>query len=344
MLITDIPTKVEQIERIAKKLDTRTPQVLIEAMLVDVKLSVDDELGINWNIVHVDRDKSWRSKDIATAKANNYNYIEQPSALSGISGPAIEFGWLEKLGTFRLDGLIKAWVQDAKANVLASPKIVTLDNETAKIEIISRVPYTEVSETEQGTRSSVQFKDVITNLTVTPQITKEGFVSMHLEPKQEFVEAWPGGEPQIGTRTAETNVLVKDGETIVIGGLRKVEDNATITKVPFLGDIPFIGNLFRKKDVQKINTELVMFVTPHIIIHPELTDEEIDRYEMLDEAREEFLKEQEKERQKRLKRRKKQALLFEAEITEEVTLPTEGKEEEIKIPPLPEIEGYIYSW
>ena len=179
---------------------------------------------------------------------------------------------------------------------------------------------------------------------------------MELEPRQEFVEAWPGGEPQIGTRYAKTTVLVKDGETIVIGGLRKVEDTTTITKVPILGDIPFIGSLFRKKDVQKVNTELVMFVTPHIIIHPELTEEDIDRYEMLDDAREEFLKEQQRQKKKRLRRRKKQARLIEPRIIKEITLPEEEIIEEMEMPPSPVIKeerieqgpqedkGYIYSW
>ncbi len=359
MLINDIPAKLEELEQIARQLDTRTPQVLIEAMLVDVKLTKDDELGINWNIVQVDRSDAWRGKDIATAKTNDYNYIEQPSdVMNNLGSSAIRFGWLERLGTFRIDGLIQAWAQDAKANILASPKIVTLDNQTAKIEIKSQVAYTQATQSDQGgTTTSTQFKDVITGLEATPHITKEGFISMNVKPRQEFIEAWPGGEPQIGSRSAETNVLVKDGQTIIIGGLRKVEDSATYTKVPILGDIPFIGNLFRKKDVQKVNTELVMFVTPHIIIDPELTDEEIDRYEMLEGARGDILEEWEKEKKKRLKKSKKQAFLVEPEVMEEMPTPLEERTDLLDTPvvqptvkqekisqDLEKDKGYIYVW
>ena len=348
MIVTDIPTRVEKIEKVIKKLDTRTPQVLIEAMLVDVKLTEDDELGINWKIF---------STHGLPDREDEADYIEQPSAMSTLSGTTIKSVWTQRLGEYWVEGLIQAWTRDAKANILASPKILTLNNETAKIEIKTQVPYTKHTvSTEGGAIESTQFKDVPTILEVTPQITKQGFVSMQLTAQQDVLEGIVGGEPQIGSRNAKTTVLVKDGETIVIGGLRKAEDTVTITKVPFLGDIPFIGNLFRKKDVQKVNTELVMFVTPHIIVHPELTDEEIDRYEMLDDAREDFLKIQEKERKKRLKRRKRQAKLLKPEVTEEIALPESERIEEIEIPPLSaakeeKIEqeseldkGYIYSW
>jgi len=335
MLIADIPAKVEEAEKIAKKLDTRTPQVLIEAMLVDVKLTQEDELGINWKIIHVNR---------PIEQGESPNYIEQPSDPMNQVAGSINLAFLKEFGGYDLSGLISAWVQDAKANILASPKIVTLDNQTAKIEIKSQVAYTQVTTSDQGgNTTSTQFKDVVTGLEVTPHITKEGFISMNIKPKQEFVESWPQGEPQIGSRSAETNVLVKDGETIVIGGLRKIEDTATITKVPFLGDLPFIGGFFRKKDLQQINTELVMFVTPRIIVHPELTDEEIERYDMLDEAREGFLEYMEKEKMKKLEQRKKQVKLSEPEIVEDVFIPEEEAKLE-ELPPLPDVKGYIYSW
>jgi type IV pilus assembly protein PilQ len=341
MLITDIPDRITEAEKISKELDTRTPQVLIEAMLVDVKLTHDDELGINWKIIGVNP---------FTTREDSADYIEQPAApMSALSAAAIKIGWTQRLGEYGLDGLIQAWVQDAKANILASPKIITLDNQTAKIEIKSQIAYTQHVATDQGTTTSTQFKDVITGLEVTPHITKEGFVSMKVIPRQEFVEAMVSGEPQIGTRTAETNVLVKDGETIVIGGLRKVEDNATYTKIPFLGDIPILGNLFRKRDLQKINTELVMFVTPRIITHPDLSEEEEEKLKMLDEAREEFIEQMEKERKQkenkeRQKERKEQARLPEPGIGAEFALPQEELSQELEVLTSPAVQEELSQY
>jgi len=355
MLITDIPAKVGQAEKVAKKLDTRTPQVLIEAMLVDVKLSKDDELGINWSILNVNV-PDHQGVDISTPTSSG-NYLEVPAAaMNTLSSPSLNLGFLKRFGDYGVDGLVSAWVREMKANVLASPKIVTLDNQTAKIEIKSQVSYLETTTSTDSSSGleSTQFKDVITSLEVTPHITKEGFVSMHIKPRQEFVEATVSGQPQIGSRSAETNVLIDDGETIVIGGLRKVEEDTTVTKIPFLGDIPYLGRLFRKTDYSKVYTELVMFVTPHIIVQPKLTDEEIDRYQMLDAARGEFLEDMEKDRQKRLKKGSKQALLVGPGVIEkrsasreegleiEATPAAAIKEKKIEEPG--QDKGYIYSW
>jgi type IV pilus assembly protein PilQ len=351
MIITDIPTKVEELEKIAKKLDTRTPQVLIEAMLVDVKLTKDDQLGINWKILSVDKPEDQSGLE--------ENFIEQPQAvMNAVSTPSINLGFLRRLGAYGIDGLVSAWVRDSKATVLASPKIVTLDNQTAKIEIISQVAYTETTTSTESSSalSTTQFKDVITSLEVTPHITKEGFISMKVKPKQEFVEDMVNNQPQIATRSAVTNVLVEDGETIVIGGLRKVAEDSNIQKVPLLGDLPLIGRLFQRKEINRENTELVMFVTPRIIVHPKLTDEEIYRYNMLDEEREEFLKMHRSQREQKLKRAKKQALLRESELIDIEPFGTEELPEQIELPSLPktkeeeltqEIEkgtDYIYSW
>ncbi len=336
LVITDVPAKIEEIEQIARTLDTRTPQVMIEAMLVDVKITKDDELGINWKIIHADRQYSWQDKETSN------NYIEQPSALSSLSGTAVKVGWLQRMGSFRLDGLIQAWVQSDKAKILASPKVLTLDNKEARIEIILQIPY--IAEMSEQGNVSYSFKEVGTKLHVTPQITSGGFVSMELEPELSYQSGTTGdGQPIIDTRTAKINVLVEDGETIVIGGMRRIDDTRTYTKIPVLGDIPFLGTLFRKKDLNKIDTELLMFVTPHVVVKPHITKEEHDKYKMLDELTRSAENKAE---------RKRSALLPAAEL--ELPQPTPSWEEEI--PPLPakkdetEIkqdlgdEDYIYVW
>ena len=335
MVITDIPTKIEEVEKISRELDTRTPQVMIEAMLIDVKLTEDDELGINWNIIHVDRHVPLGPDDDATSswktKTASDNYIEQPSAMSTITDTAIKFGWLQKLGSFRLDGLIQAWVKSDKAKVLASPKVLTLDNKQATIEIILEIPY--VSDMSDQGNVSYSFKEVGTKLYVTPQITSGGFVSMNLKPEMSYQSGTTGdGQPIIDTRKAETNVLVQDGETIVIGGLRRIDDTKTYTKVPFLGDIPILGALFRKKDLNKVDTELLMFVTPRIVVEPRLRPREYERYKWLDDLTGQKEKKED---------RRKAALLLELEP--EIGGPVAKKEEQIG-QELKGDKGYIYVW
>ncbi len=289
MIITDIRAKVDDIEEKARALDTRTPQVMIEAMLIDAKITDEDELGINWKII---------STHGVDKREDTADYIEQPaSPMSSITSAALKVGWTQRLGEYGIDGLIQAWVKNDKAKILASPKVLTLDNKEAKIEIILEIPYAS-DMNEQGI-VSYKFKEVGTKLYVTPHITPGGFVSMNLKPEMSYQSGTTDdGQPVIDTRKAETNVLVKDGETIVIGGLRRIDDTKTYTKVPFLGDIPLIGMLFRKKDLKKVDTELLMFVTPHIVVKPHIKPEEYEKYKWLEEMTSQ--KEKSKEKKKKV--------------------------------------------
>ncbi|MFC1632214.1 type IV pilus secretin PilQ [Candidatus Omnitrophota bacterium] len=344
MIISDIPAKVEELVKIARQLDTRTPQVLIEAMLVDVKLTKYDDLGINWKILNVDR-----PEDQYSSRVYNENYMEAPAAaMNPVASPTIDVGFLKRFGAYGIDGLISAWIQDDQAEILASPKIITLDNQTAKIEIKDQVAYSQSTQNDSGgTTVSTQFKDVVTGLEVTPHITMEGFVGMHLKPKQEYVDGTVGGEPKIASRSAETHVLVEDGETIIIGGMRKIEDRETVTRIPFLSDLPWVGKFFRSSDKEKTNTEFLMFVTPHIIVHPELTDEELSKLTLLDKTREEFFSDGKK---RRLKAAQQQASLSESEFSEqelmlEEEIILESEDVQLNQQPAPEQEEeYIYSW
>jgi type II secretory pathway component GspD/PulD (secretin) len=159
-------------------------------------------------------------------------------------------------------------VSKDKAKVLATPRLMTLDNEEANIEIITRYPYEEASEsTDGGTATGTSYVDVGTRLSVTPHITNDGHVSLTLRPSHQTVAAEPEGTdaPRIDSRQAQTKVMVRDGETAVIAGLRRLDKTLSQAKLPILGDIPFFGALFRTKTYSNQDTELMIFVTPHII-------------------------------------------------------------------------------
>ena len=255
LVITDIPDAVKEVEIAAQELDSRTPQVLIEAMMVDIKITDEDHWGSFWDLI--DGDNSYQHSLLGEAPGGQYSFIKTA-------------------GDDTLNLTINALRKQNKAKILANPRVLTLDNQEAKIEITEEVPYLETVDSGSGTTTNVKFKEAGIKLYVTPHITSGQYISMNVKPEQSFKSDEEQGQPIIDSRKAETNLLVKDGETIIIGGLRQTKDNVTFDKVPIMGDIPFFGLFFRQKITAKIETELVLFVTPHIIRESTMTDREVE--------------------------------------------------------------------
>ncbi|MFH2145863.1 MAG: secretin N-terminal domain-containing protein [Candidatus Omnitrophota bacterium] len=262
LIVTDIPEAVDDVAAAAKELDTRTPQVLIEAMMIDIKVTDDD---------------SWGSLLNVTSGTNTYTHDLSASAINA----QFSFGQM----TDNLNGIVDFLIKKNKAKILANPKVLTLDNQEAKIEITEEIPYLETVDSGSGTTTNVKFKEAGIKLFVTPHITSGQYISMNVKPEQSFKSGEEQGQPLIDGRKAETNLLVKDGETIVIGGLRQRKDNYTFEKVPFLGDIPLIGLLFKKKTRTEVETELVLFVTPHIIRESVLSERDIALFSELEKKK-----------------------------------------------------------
>ncbi|MFH1061802.1 MAG: secretin and TonB N-terminal domain-containing protein [Candidatus Omnitrophota bacterium] len=267
LIITDIPEMVDAIEESSIQLDTLTPQVLIEAMMVDIKITDANQWGSLMNIIDLKSPNNTNnlSNDLTTAFTNLFNFSTVTE-------------------NFDITGTINMLVEEGMASILANPKVLTLDNQAAMIEITTEIPYSESVDSGGAVTTTIKFKDAGIKLSVTPHVTSGRFISMNVMPEQSFQSGFAEGttQPIIDKRKAETNLLVKDGQTIVIGGLRQTTDNLTQQKFPFLGDIPFMGLFFRNKIRTKVETELVIFVTPHIIETSLLTDREIGLFEKLD--------------------------------------------------------------
>ncbi len=274
IIITDLPEKVAEIEEITAKLDTRTPQVMIEALIADVTLTEDFRKGFDWTIVGPDKGK----KD-PTAAGQEWSLVQDLSAATP-QAAMIQFG-KSLFGRWDLDGLINMWKSDSRVNILANPRVMTLDNITAQIELIEQIPYTKQTETDQGAVTSTSFKDAGIKLYVTPHVTtKEGYISMNIQVEHSFQSATTSdNQPVIDSRKAETNLMVKDGETLVIGGLRNKKEQIQYDKVPFLGDLPFLGFLFTKKIKTLDDVDLLIFVTPRMVLESRLTGKEQKRLE-----------------------------------------------------------------
>jgi len=267
LIITDVPSQFPVIEDVLARLDTKIPQVMIEAEIIETSTTVADKLGVNWSGVFGSyvgpiRNTVWPF-------GNRFRH-EGSDAAEGI-GTA---------GTFDMSSMtaaIRAILSDTDTKILARPKVLTLNNETAKIELTAKTAVATVTTvTNTGgatatTSTGAERIDTGITLEVTPQVNKDGYVTMRIEPtvivpvlSTYFKE---GDKTYVDPqkRSATTTVVVKDGETVVIGGLISREDSYGVSKIPFLGDLPLLGRMFRYNTKDGTDKELLVFITPHII-------------------------------------------------------------------------------
>ena len=240
-------------------------QVMIEAKLVEVALSSTFDLGVKWSNA---TGPNYRALN------TNVDGIDRKIEVGEVNNKifgAFTFGKLT--ANSMLNAAITAAASKGKAKVLSDPKVATLNNKEANINITSQIPYDVCQFTGTGVAAikacNTVYSSVGITLKVTPTINPDGHISMKVVPNvsqtaSSYVEG-SGVAPGIDTRSADTSVIVKDGETIVIGGLIHDYQNESVTKVPLLGDIPLLGLLFRHKTMSRSRMELLIFVTPRII-------------------------------------------------------------------------------
>lgn len=259
IIVTDTPQKLEMIAKMIKAFDEKHKEVSITAKIIQIILSDQYKMGVDWEAI-----------------VSNYHALDLKSNLN-IFGSSDKKGKLS-IGTISNDDytvLVEALDTVGKTNILSSPHITAVNNEEAKILVGSTEPYVTTTTTTPAsgpttTAESVNFIDVGIKLYVTPTIHKDDYITMKIKPEvssvTRFVTTGNNNKiPVVETSEAETTVLVKDGVTIVIGGLMKDEKIDTINKIPLFGDLPLIGFVFRNRDKLTRKTELVIFLTPKII-------------------------------------------------------------------------------
>lgn len=283
LIITDIPDAIVQIEEIANKLDTRTPQVMIEALMADVVITQDDQLGINWDVARPDTIEGAGASQAGRIPKQTF---EQNFGSLAAPGGIIKFGTTLLTNT-DLHATIVAWQQQSRVNILAHPQVITLDNLAAKINLTEEIPYQQQTQSTQSTGAvvSTSFKEAGISLAVTPHITtKDNYIYLNIDVKQSFRSGFtPDNQPIVDSRSASTNLLVRDKETAIIGGLRKKNDTFAVNKIPLLGDIPILGSVFRKRVGAVSDTDLMIFVTPTIVQETVFTAKQQDRLQLFDE-------------------------------------------------------------
>ncbi len=274
LIIRDLPENIAKMKELVARLDTATPQVLIEARIVEVDTSFTRELGVQWGGTY--RGGTGTQYGITGAQGSAINStnavpftdaapapnyaVNLPAAVGSGSGGGIAFGILRD--NLRLDLALSALESSGKAKVVSSPKVVTVDNKEATIEQGTQIPYSTVS----ASGTNTQFVDATLSLKVTPHITPDGRVSMKLEAKNDSQgETSATGQPAINKKKATTEVLIGDGETTVIGGILQISRTENQAGLPWLSKIPVLGYLFRKDTNTARNRELLIFVTPKIL-------------------------------------------------------------------------------
>lgn len=267
--------KLEEIRRLVSTWDVPVRQVSIEARIVRAQTNVAENLGVRWGgagyDVSGDNVFSFGGSQEAVGEARDAagggtGGITFPGALGvdlGVTGEgasSFAIGWGSD--NFLVDLELSALETDGQAEVVSQPRVVTADRQTASIKSGEEIPYQEAS---SSGATSVSFKEAVLSLEVTPQITPDDKIIMDLMVNQDSRGEVTGGIPSINTNEVTTQVLVGNGETVVLGGIFQSEVATQTTKTPFLGDIPYLGRLFKRTEKINERSELLIFITPKII-------------------------------------------------------------------------------
>jgi len=277
IILTDTADRLQEFREVIAQLDVPVRQVLIEARIVTASDNFSEELGIRWGggAIKDGAPLGSRAKfggslttlnELQDIIVSGDGEISSPDDLIvdlGVSSPgATSFGIGITGEQYILDLELSALAADGHAEVVARPKVITADKSPAIIESGTEIPYQEA--TSSGA-TSTSFKDAVLSLEVTPQITPDDRIIMQLNVKQDSVGQVFNGVPSIDTNEIETEVLVDNGQTLVLGGIFQTDRNVSTTKTPFLGDLPYVGRLFRRTLERDDKAELLIFITPRII-------------------------------------------------------------------------------
>ena len=270
--ISDTATKLSEIKDLIHKLDVPVRQVLIEARVVIVNKDFEKDLGIRFGVTRQDYlsgtlegANTIRAGIAPTSVSPIGNRLNLDLGAPVTTGTAAKFGVaLARLGEgVLLDLELSALESEGKGEVISSPRLITANQQAAFIESGEEIPYLEA--TSSGA-SSISFKKAVLSLKVTPQITPDDKIILDLAVNQDQASTQRfNGVPAILTKEIDTNVLVNNGQTIVLGGIYKQDKKSAIRRVPYLGQMPFIGALFRNKQEIIKHEELLIFITPKII-------------------------------------------------------------------------------
>ncbi len=291
LLVRDTAAKLEDIHRLVRRLDVPVRQVLIESRVVTAQDDFAKDIGVNFGLARSNKSKNTElmigggmantltvpaTLDTGSFMGTGSNIIDntatagtQPSLMVNLPADVSDGGGalnllVGKIGSFLLQLELSAMQQEGKGEIISSPRVITADRSPAVIKQGYEIPYLEASSSGAAT---VAFKDAVLQLKVTPQITPDDRVIMDLEIKRDNPD-WTRsviGVPPLEKREVNTSVLVDNGETVVLGGIFERTQTSDTERIPFFGDLPYVGFLFKRTMEEDNNSELLIFVTPKIL-------------------------------------------------------------------------------
>lgn len=285
LIVQDVASSLASIRDLIEELDVPVRQVLIESRIVNADETFSKDIGVRFGYSKDTKQGSLSRQQIGGSKSpfvrigggqeGNLNFggptgintgdtenliVDLPAKAVDASTLALAVG---KVGSYLLQLQLSALIAEGRGEEIASPRVITANQNEALIESGVEIPYQEA--TSSGA-TSVEFKEAVLQLRVTPQITPDDRIIMDLEVSQDSIAPISVlGVPAINTRSVTTQVLVDNGETVVLGGVYSSRDTRSVDKTPFFGDLPYVGFLFKRTDTDLVKNELLIFITPKII-------------------------------------------------------------------------------
>jgi len=266
IIVKDIPQVLDEMRKLIVQLDVPEKQVMIESRIVEATSTFTRSLGVNWGVHYRDGSASFLGiNQLDTSFGGQASTAAPTAGLNGQSGGAMGISFGTLTSNISLDLRLNAAASAGLIKIVSTPKIATLNNKTAKITQGQQVPFTSSTSDKVETK----FVEAALALEVTPHINANGTIGLKIDAKNDSVGQVPAGSngtaPAINKKQATTEMLLRDGETTVIGGIFVDSDNESDDGVPYLMDIPFLGKLFKSNNKTKVKTELLIFITPRIL-------------------------------------------------------------------------------
>lgn len=266
LMVRETAAQLQEIRRTLRKFDTEVSQIMIEARLVTASTEFTKDLGVKWGF-------GLRSGNMVAGGGGTSSspYYSKDFPAIGVNTPlnvdlgvtpqsSIRLGYATS--NFLISTELSALQSEGKAEIVSQPKIITTNGKAARIESGQEIPYQTVEDGEV----KIEFKEVVLSLDVTPQINPGNRIALDMKITQDSVgDILPNGEISINTNELETAIVVKDGDTIVLGGVYKDESVNKLAKTPLLGDLPVLGKMFRKTETKNKKVELLIFITPKLV-------------------------------------------------------------------------------